>query len=189
MSAITGPEQFLAAGTWRVDRNHSAIEFRVKHLMIESVRGRFLDFDGAIEAGETTRIVGSIRAASLETHHDERDAQLRSSDFFDVEHYPEIGFASRAFDLADDGSLTVVGGLTIKGVTRRIELVGMVDGAGAGLDGCERIAFELRGELNRLDYDLTWNRMLETGGILVGNTVQLSLGIAAVRDVAVERAA
>jgi polyisoprenoid-binding protein YceI len=189
MSATTTPEQLHANETWRVDPAHSAIEFRVKHLMIESVKGRFLDFDGAIEAGETPSMVGTIRAASLDTHHQERDSHLRSQDFFDVERHPEIRFGSRSVDLAEDGSLTVAGDLTIKEITRPIELAGMLKGTGVGLDGQERIAFELYGELNRLDYGLSWNRLLETGGILVGDTVELALDVAAVRDRALERAA
>jgi polyisoprenoid-binding protein YceI len=189
MFATTGLELLFAGGTWRVDRAHSVVGFRVNHLMIETVVGRFRDFDGVIEAGETPSVTGSIRAKSLETDHPERDAHLRSPDFFDVERYPEIRFASREVDLAADGTVLVAGNLTIKEVTRPIELSGVFRGAAAGLDGGERIAFDLRGELNRIEYGLTWNRMLETGGILVGNGVELALGIAAVRDVAVELAA
>jgi polyisoprenoid-binding protein YceI len=157
--------------------------------MIESVKGRFLDFDGAIEAGQAPSIVGSIRVASLNTHHNERDMHLRSADFFDAERYPEMLFSSRRIDLAEDGSLDVVGELTIKEITRPVQLAGMFHGVGVDVDGSERIAFELSGELDRLDYGLTWNRLLETGGIMVGNTVELALDVAAVRDVVVERAA
>src|SRR5207237_4873586 len=140
MSVVTTPEQFRTHGTWRVDPAHSTIEFRVKHLMIESVTGRFLDFDGAIEAGAAPSIVGSIRAASLDTHHDERDSHLRSADFFDVERHPEIVFGSTAVELADDGSLDIAGRLTIKEITRPIRLAGTYRGAIVGLDGAERIA-------------------------------------------------
>lgn len=189
MSVITSPEQLRVNGKWHIDPVHSSIAFRVRHLMIESVRGRFLDFDGAIEAGLTPSIVGSIRVASLDTHHDERDSHLRSADFFDVERHPEMLFGSTSVELAEDGSLDVVGDLTIKGITRPVQLEGMFHGSGVGIDGNERIAFELRGELNRLDYDLSWNRLIERRGIMVGNTVELALDVAAVRDVAVERAA
>ena len=189
MSVSTTPEQLRTNGMWHVDPAHSSIEFRVRHLMIESVKGRFLDFDGAVESGLTPSIVGAIRVASLDTHHDERDTHLRSSDFFDVERHPEILFYSTNVELAEDGSLDVAGELTIKEITRSVRLSGMFHGAAVGVDGSERIAFGLRGELNRLDYDLTWNRLIETGGLLVGNTVELALDVAAVRDVAVERAA
>jgi polyisoprenoid-binding protein YceI len=189
MTATTGLEQLFATGRWRVDRAHSVVGFRVRHLMIETVVGRFHDFDGVIDVRETPSIVGRIRAASLETDHPERDAHLRSADFFDVERYPELLFASSEIDFSAGGPLVVAGDLTIREVTRPIKLVGLFRGVGAGLDGGERIALDLRGELNRLDYGLTWNRMLETGGFLVGKVVELAVGVAAIRDVAVELAA
>jgi len=182
MSAVANLEQVLAGKQWRVDPDHSAVEFRVKHLMIETVKGRFLDFDGAIEVGEQPSLVGLVRVASLDTHHAERDAHLRSPDFFDAERHPEIVFASTKVELDDDSSLAVAGDLTIKGITRPIELDGTFQGAGVDLDGRERIGFELRGELERHDFGLTWNRLLETGGVLVGDTVQLALDVAAVRE-------
>src|SRR2546422_8423411 len=122
MSAVANLEQVLAGKQWRVDPDHSAVEFRVKHLMIETVKGRFLDFDGAIEVGEQPSLVGLVRVASLDTHHAERDAHLRSPDFFDAERHPEIVFASTKVELDDDSSLAVAGDLTIKGITRPIEL-------------------------------------------------------------------
>jgi polyisoprenoid-binding protein YceI len=186
---MTARNPFGADGTWRVDPEHSSIEFRVRHLMIESVRGRFLDFDGTIESGEAPLVVATIQASSLQTNHEERDAHLRSPDFLDVDRHPEIRFESTSIDLAVDGAVTLAGDLTIKEVTRPFELVGAYQGSRTGLDGLTRIAFDLRGELNRLDYGLNWNRMLEAGGILVGNTVELLLDVAAVRQVAVEQAA
>jgi polyisoprenoid-binding protein YceI len=181
MSALANHEQVLAPTRWRVDPDHSVVEFRVRHLMIETVKGRFLDFDGAIETGEQPAMVGLIRVASLDTHHAERDAHLRSPDFFDAERHPEIVFASTKIELDGDSSLAVAGDLTIKGVTRPIELAGTFQGSGVDLDGRERIGFELRGKLERDDFGLTWNRLLETGGVLVGNSVELALDVAAVR--------
>jgi len=189
MSATTDLEQLFAAGKWRVDRAQSVVGFRVEHLMVETVVGRFRDFDGMIDAGETPSISGTIRAASLETGHPERDAHLRSFDFFDVERYPELRFASTDVDIRPEGTLVVAGDLTIKGVTRPIELDGVFRGAAPQPDGSQRIAFDLRGELDRVDYGLIWNRALEAGGILVGNVVELALGVAAVRDLPVELAA
>jgi polyisoprenoid-binding protein YceI len=188
MSVTSSPKALLTEGTWRIDPSHSTLGFRVRHLMFESVRGRFLDFDGAIEAGDDVSIVGAVRAASVETHQPERDAHLRSPDFLDVERHPEIVFASSSVALFDDGSAVVLGDLTIKGVERPVALAGTYDG-GTGIDGGERIAFELRGELNRLDFGLTWNRLLDTGGLVVGNTVELVLDVAAARELSLERAA
>jgi len=176
MSAIATKQQLSTNGIWRVDPVHSSIEFRVRHMVIETVKGRFLDFEGVVDPGELPRITGSIRVASLDTHHVERDDHLRSSDFFDAERYPYMAFESTSVELSDDGVLVVVGLLTIKEITRPVHLIGMYRGREVGLDGRERIAFELRGSLNRQDYNLTWNRALESGGLLVGSTIELNLG-------------
>jgi len=189
MSATTDLEQLFATGKWRVDRTHSVVGFRVEHPMIETVAGRFREFEGVIDTGETPSITGTIRAGSLETGHPERDEHLRSSGFFDVERYPELLFASTDVDIRADGTLTVAGHLTIKGLTRPIELTGVFRGVGNGLDGAERIAFDLRGELDRVDYGLTWSDALETDVLPVDRVVELALGVAAVRDLPVELAA
>jgi polyisoprenoid-binding protein YceI len=174
--------QMLAAGSWQVDPVHSVVEFRVRHMMIATVKGRFRDFDGAIVSGEVPSVAGSIRVASLETLDARRDEHLRSPDFFDVERYPEITFQSGALQLeGDDRGFLVPGELTIKDVTRPVLLDGVFQGAGVHPDGGERIAFALHGELDRTDFGLVWNRALETGGMLVGNTVELALDVSAVR--------
>jgi polyisoprenoid-binding protein YceI len=175
-------EQLLSSGSWSVDPAHSTIEFRVKHMVIQTVRGRFRDFDGAIVAGDEPSVSGSIRVASLETLQQERDAHLRSPDFFDAERYPEIGFHASGMQFnGDDSHFALAGELTIKGVTRPIALDGELHGAVVDADGSERIAFALRGRLDRSDYGLVWNRVLETGNVVVGDSVDLVLDVAAVR--------
>jgi polyisoprenoid-binding protein YceI len=175
-------EQLLSSGSWSVDPAHSTVEFRVKHMVIQTVRGRFRDFDGAIVAGNAPSISGSIRVASLETLHEERDAHLRSPDFFDAERYPEIGFHAAGMQFnGDDSHFTLSGELTIKGVTRPIALDGELQGTVIDTDGSERIALALRGQLDRSDYGLVWNRALEAGGVVVGDSVDLLLDVAAVR--------
>ena len=170
-------EQLLSNGTWSVDPGRSAVEFRVKHMLIQTVKGRFRDFDGAIVAGPRPTVSGSIRVASLETPDEELDAHLRSPVFFDVERHPEICFEARGMRFnGDETSFALPGELTIKGVTRPITLAGTVLAPGD-----ETIALALRGQLDRSDYGLVWNRMLETGGVLVGDTVDLALDVAAVR--------
>jgi polyisoprenoid-binding protein YceI len=177
-------EQLLSSGSWSVDPAHSTIEFRVKHMMIQTVRGRFRDFDGAIVAGEEPSVSGSIRVASLETLQAERDAHLRSPDFFDAERYPEIGFRAGEMQFnGDDSHFALAGELTIKGVTRPIALDGELHGTVIDTDGSEWIAFALRGQLDRSDYGLVWNRVLETGNVVVGETVDLVLDVVAVRVV------
>jgi polyisoprenoid-binding protein YceI len=183
MSVVeNGNAQMLLNGSWQVDPAHSAVEFRVRHLMIATIKGRFRDFDGAIVPGEAPTVAGSIRVASVDTFDEQRDEYLRSPDFFDVERYPEITFRSSAIQLNGDDRRFVVGGeLTMKEVTRPVMLDGVFRGAAPQPDDGERIALELRGELDRTDFGLSWNRALETGGVLFGNAVELALDVSAVR--------
>ena len=175
-------EQLLSSGTWIVDPAHSAVEFRVKHMVIQTVKGRFRDFDGGIVAGAEPAISGSIRVASLDTLHEERDAHLRSADFFDVERHPEISFEASGLEFdGEDGRFALPGELTIKGVTHPIKLDGELHGTVLTPDGDEQIALALRGQLERSDYGLVWNRLLEAGNVVVGETVDLVLDITAVR--------
>ena len=172
-------EQFFSSGSWSVDTAHSTVEFRVKHMMIQTVKGRFREFDGTVAASNDISISGTIKVASLETLNAERDAHLRSADFFDVERFPEIGFRAGAMEFEDDGShFMLPGELTIKGVTRPVVLDGEVHGGITGGDQVRRLALSLRGELDRSDYGLVWNRILETGGVLVGDAVELALDVA-----------
>jgi polyisoprenoid-binding protein YceI len=175
-------EQLLSSGLWSVDPVHSTVEFAVRHMMIQTVHGRFRDFEGAIVAGDDPFVAGSIKVASLETLNEERDAHLRSPDFFDAGRFPEISFLSVGMHLDRDGRhFALPGELTIKGVTRPILLGGELRGSLADNECGERLGLLLRGQLHRSDYGLVWNRMLETGGVLVGEIVDLTLDVAAVR--------
>ena len=172
-------EQLLSSGSWSVDPAHSTIEFRVNYMVIQTVKGRVRDFDGAIVAGNEPS--GSIRLASLETLHEQRDAHLRSPDFFDAEQYPEIGLHARGMQFnGDDSHFALTGELTIKGIPDR-SLQGELGGSVIDADGRERIALALRGRLDCSDYGLVWNRVLETGNVVVGETVDLILDVATVR--------
>jgi polyisoprenoid-binding protein YceI len=176
-------EQALATGAWLVDPEHSTVEFRVRHMVIATVHGRFREFVGGVVADSIPAVSATIAAGSLETFSDERDAHLRSDDFFDVERYPEIVFASHdglQFE-GEQERFTLPGDLTIKGVTCPVELAGHVVGRELDADGNERIGLVLGGEIDRNDFGLVWNRRLETGGLLVGNRVELALDLAAVR--------
>jgi polyisoprenoid-binding protein YceI len=183
MSVVeNGKEQLLSTGVWSVDPGHSTVAFGVEHMMIQTVRGRFRDFEGTIITGEDPAVDGSIRVASLETLNDERDAHLRSPDFFDVERFPEIVFHAVGMHFDRDGRhFALPGELTIRGITRPILLAGELRGSASDDEHGERLALGLRAQLDRSDYGLVWNRMLETGGVLVGETVDLTLDIAAVR--------
>jgi polyisoprenoid-binding protein YceI len=175
-------KELLSSGHWTVDPAHSTIEFRVKRMVIETVKGRFREFQGAIAPGTEPTVSGVINVASLDTLHTDRDEHLRSPDFFDVERFPEITFESGelTFD-EDDSYFAVHGTLTIKGVARPITLDGEFRGTGLAPDGSEKIVLALRGQFERSDFGLVWNRMLETGGLLVGNIVDFDLDISAVR--------
>jgi polyisoprenoid-binding protein YceI len=145
-------------------------------------QGPVPDFDGTIVGGEEPSVSGSVRVASLDTLHDERDGHLRSPDFFDAERYPEIAFAAEGLERdGRDGRFVLPGELTIKGVTRPITLEGELRGSGLDTERKERVALALRGQLDRSEFGLVWNRVLETGGLLVGNAVELVLDLSAVR--------
>ena len=175
-------EQLTSNSTWSIDPAHSTIEFRVKHMVIQTVRGRFRDFEGTLVAGDEPSIVGRINAASLETMHEGRDEHLRSSDFFDVERFPEITFEAGRLEFdGDDDHFMLPGELTIKGVTRPITLDGEVVGGVIDGDGSDRIALSLRGRIDRGEFGLVWNRLLETGSVVVADKVDLIVEVAAVR--------
>lgn len=182
MSIVENAQRkLLSSGSWFVDPTHSIVEFRVKHLVIQTVSGRFRDFDGAIVGGSAPIVFGSIRVASLDTLHEERDAHLRSPDFFDADRYPVISFSAGVRSNGDDRAFALSGELTIKGITRPITLDGEFGGVVVDDDGRERIALTLQGRLDRSDYGLVWNKVVEAGNVLVGDTVDLLLDVAAVR--------
>ena len=175
-------EQLTSNSAWSIDAAHSTIEFRVKHMVIQTVSGRFRDFEGTLVTGDDPLIVGRINVASLETMHDGRDEHLRSTDFFDVERFPEITFEAGALEFNGTGDhFMLPGKLTIKSVARPITLDGEVVGIVVDADGRDRIALSLRGRIDRGEFGLTWNRLLETGSLVVGDSVDLNLDIAAVR--------
>jgi polyisoprenoid-binding protein YceI len=181
----------VPAGTWQVDPAHSSIEFQVKHMMIATVKGRFTKFAGTLEAGEdgTLRADGTVKSASIDTHDETRNEHLRSADFFDAATYPELSFVTTEIAPTGGSGLRVAGELTIKGTTKPIELTGTVQGTGLDPWGNERVALELRGEIDRREFGLTWNQALETGGVLVSDRVDIELDVQAVKMAARNEAA
>ena len=177
--------RLIPPGSWQIDSAHSSIEFQAKHLMIAKVKGRFREFAGALEAGEdgTLTASGTIQTASIDTDEPRRDEHLRSADFFEVDAYPEIAFFSTSIAPIGGTGFRVVGDLSIRGVTKPITLTGGVEGTGRDPYGNDRVALELRGELNRSDFGLTWNQALETGGVVVGDTIKLELELSLVKPV------
>lgn len=174
----------VPSGKWSVDTPRSNVSFTLKHMMLATVNGRFREFDGTLETGSgAPRAAGVVKAASVDTNEPVRDEHLRNSpDFFDVERFPEISFNSARIDSPDGGRLRIVGELTMRGVTREIQLHARLGDTTREAGGAERMQLELRGELNRRDFGLTWNQALEAGGALLGNKVKIALEISAVKD-------
>jgi len=180
MSTLTTPESVTT--TWNIDPVHSVAEFKVKHMMISNVKGQFTGVSGTLSLDEAdltrSRVDATIEAASINTREAQRDAHLKSPDFFDVEKFPTLAFRSTSVKSTGAGELRVSGELTIHGVTRNV--VFDVEGPTApGKDpwGNTRIGLAATTKINRKDFGLTWNAALETGGILVGDEVTLTLDI------------
>ena len=179
----TSGASLIDAGTWSVDPRRSSVKFFVKHMIFAKMSGRFREFDGTLWTGTQLRAAGVVKAASIDTNESVRDEHLRCSpDFFDVERYPEISFNSTRIDYLDGGRFRIVGALTMRGVTREIKLDAQLGGTRREAGGDERIELALRGELNRRDFGLTWNQVLETGGALLGNKVKIALDISAMKS-------
>jgi polyisoprenoid-binding protein YceI len=171
------------AGEYAVDPAHTSVEFIGRHLMITKVRGRFPDVSGTItidDEPQRSRVEVELGVASVDTGNPDRDAHLRSPDFFDAEVYPTISFRSTKVEADDSGTWAVTGDLTVRGVTRPVTLQVDFDGANASPFGDERIAFSAAAEVDREDWGLTWNVALETGGLLVGRKVRIELNVQAV---------
>jgi polyisoprenoid-binding protein YceI len=171
-----------AKSTWNIDPAHSAAEFKVKHMMISNVKGHFAKVTGKLTLHESdvkrSKVEVSIDAASLETRDGQRDAHLKSADFLDVEKFPTLSFVSTGIKAAAVGELAVEGDLTIHGVTRKA--VFAVEGPTAPTKdpwGNTRVGVAASTKINRKDFGLTWNAALETGGILVGEEVTISLEV------------
>jgi polyisoprenoid-binding protein YceI len=174
----------LPLGTWNVDPAHSSVEFSIKHMMIATVRGRFKDFEGTIEAAESiedSKVTGVVRTASIDTNEPTRDEHLRGPDFFDCEHYPEARFESRRIVPLGGPKFRVVGDLTLKAVTREIEMEATIEGFEKDPWGNDRVGISARGKINRTEFGLNWQRALETGGFLLGEEVKMMIDVSAVK--------
>ena len=182
----------MATERWDIDVGHSAIHFWVRHMVISKVHGRFAKWAGtlALDPKDLGRSSVEVRidAASIDTQVADRDAHLKSPDFLDVAKHPEILFRSRRVEQAD-GALRIVGDLTLHGVTREVALDAEFAGTGKDPWGNERAGFSAKATLDRKDYGLAWNAALETGGVLVGEKVELAIELEAVRKVAAQPAA
>lgn len=166
--------------TWNIDQAHTVAEFKVKHMMIANVKGQFSKVSGALTLDESkladSRVEATIEAGSIETRDAQRDTHLKSADFFHVEKFPTLNFKSTKISVVRKGELSVEGDLTIRGVTRKVNF--QVEGPTPPTKdpwGNTRVAISASTKINRKDFGLTWNAALETGGILVGDDVTITI--------------
>jgi polyisoprenoid-binding protein YceI len=169
---------------WKLDPTHTLVEFSAKHLMITTVKGRIADVEGVINIDErnpaNTSVEATLKGASLDTRTEQRDQHLRSADFLHVEKYPEITFRSTRIEGGPD-EFKLTGDLTIRDVTRPITLDVRFEGQTKDPWGGERIGFSATGKIDRRDFGLVWNQLMETGGVAVGNEIKIALEVEAIK--------
>lgn len=175
MSTIEQTTQ-IPAGTYVADPAHSTVEFAARHMGISTVRGRFTKFEATLEGGPEPVVRGSIDMTSATTFDESRDVHLTSPEFFDAERYPHTTFEGRV-----EGD-RLVGEITLKGVTKPIEFEASVTGPNTDPWGNERVGVDLRGELNRHDFGVSWNAPLPGGAFMLGDTVQLMASLSFVKQ-------
>jgi polyisoprenoid-binding protein YceI len=184
MSTITVPTTLT--GTYTLDPTHSRIGFVARHAMVTKVRGSFNEFSGAgsfdAENPVNSNLSLTVQAASIDTRNADRDAHLRSNDFFDMDQYPEITFQSTSVEQVGEQDYRVTGDLTIKGITRPVTVDFEFEGSAVDPYGNLRIGLEGTTTINRKDFGVSWNAALETGGVLVGEKVVLEFEVSAVKS-------
>jgi polyisoprenoid-binding protein YceI len=173
-------------GNYTVDVQHTRIGVRARHAMVTTVRGAFTEFEGTAHLDATdpprSSVSLTIRAASIDTGTPDRDAHLRSPDFLDVERYPELLFRSAEVQQLDEDTYRVTGDLTIKDVTRPVSVDFTLTGSAQDPWGQVRVGFEGALVIRRSDWGLTWNTVLDTGGVLVSDKVQIEFDVSAIRS-------
>jgi len=176
----------LLATPFALDNNHTEVGFKVKHLMISTVPGKFKQFAGGFDfdpkKGQLKAVSVTIDVASIDTGVPDRDVHLKSADFFDVENHKQILFAGKSFDKVDNENYTLYGDLTIKGITNPVKLDVEFGGVMKDPWGNEKAGYVLNGKINRKDWGLTWNAALETGGLLVGDEVKINCEVELVKQ-------
>lgn len=175
----------MATTTWNLDTTHSGIHFSVRHMVIAKVRGSFRKFSGVVSLDEqdlaASSVAVTIEAASIDSGVEQRDNHLRSPDFFDVEKFPSITFKSTKVEKGSGNGLKVTGNLTIRDITREVVLDAEQLGVGKDPWGNVKAAFEAKTSVDRRDFGLTWNQALETGGVLVGEKIEIAIEVQAAK--------
>jgi len=183
----------MSTHTWNIDPNHSSIGFSARHMVFAKVRGRFARWSGTFRLDEEdltrSAVEVEIDAASIDTGVADRDAHLRSPDFFDVARFPKLRFASKKVEKSGDGHYRISGDLTIRDVTRQVVLQAEYGGQAKDPWGNQRVGFTATASIERGDFGLKWNQVLEAGGVLVGERIDVEIELQAVKAAADVRAA
>jgi polyisoprenoid-binding protein YceI len=179
-AAATAP---LPTGSWKVDPVHSSVEFQVKHLGIATVKGQFTEFEGTLQiGGDGARASGSVEVASVDTREPQRDAHLRSADFFEVESFPRIEFDSTAIRPLDGDEFEIDADLTIHGVTQPVTLKAIFEGTETDPQGNERVGVSASAQINRSQFGMKFNAALGSGNVVVSDRVKILVDISAVKQ-------
>ncbi len=183
----------MKTNTWNIDITHSGLGFSVRHMVFAKVRGRFAAYQGTLELDPedltAAKVEVDIDATSIDTGVGDRDNHLRSADFFDVEQFPTLRFVSTGVEAAGGDRYRITGDLTIRDVTRTVVLDAEYGGQGKDPWGNQRVAFTAKTAVDRRDFGLTWNQVLEAGGVLVGERIDIDIDVQAVQVGAQEKAA
>ena len=169
------------ATKWVIDPMHSEVQFKVKHLVISTVTGFFKSFEGSLETVnndfEDADISFALDIDSIDTNQSQRDGHLKSPEFFDAAQYPHITFKSTSFKKTDDDEYSLVGDLTVKGVTKSVKLTAEYGGSTDDFYGNTKAGFEVTGKINRKDFGLIWDGVTEAGSVVVGEDIKLVINI------------
>ncbi len=182
IQAVPAPAEMAR---YDVDLDHSTVGFQVAHLVISKTSGEFMDYEGFIEMDPDTKVVKAIEAViktnSLNTNHKKRDKHLRNKDFFNVEKHPNMKFKMKSYKKTGS-QYTMIGDLTLLGITKEITLVGSFNGVANDPWGNTRAGFSGEGTINRKDFGMNWSKPLDSGGLLVGNEVKIKLEIEVIKE-------
>lgn len=178
--------------SWQIDSSHSHINFTARHMMISKVRGSFENFSGTVNFDEenptNTTVNVEVDLTSINTRDDQRDGHLKSPDFFDVEKYPTMKFVSTRVEQINENNGRLYGQLTIKDITKEVVLDAEYAGTAKSPWGTESAGFSATGSLNRKEWGLNWNQALETGGVLVGDKINIEIELELVKQAQAEPA-
>lgn len=165
--------------TWNIDPVHSEIGFKIKHLMISTVRGRFNTFEGSIAMPDDdftkAQITFTAQTASIDTKNEMRDGHLQSPEFFNVSEFPTLTFTSKSITKKDEAEYEVTGDLLIHGITKEVKLETTLNGLTVDIEGNKVMSFDIAGSLSREDFNLSWNKTIETGGVALSDEVKLDI--------------